>query len=146
MSLQIGGGGHTLAVNVEIAYVLQQLRFQGRRIYRVAALHFRELGSAQHAVFAILAAREHTADHVAIYWHDWESGGHVSHSYGHAVLRQYGPDGLFFQHIGIGCDPSDDEAADAVLFRLGAGEQRAVYAWAVRRRDRAQVAGGPFFN
>src|SRR6266478_3795355 len=84
--LEIAGGGHALAVDVEIADILQQFFAHLGGINGIAARYFAELGRAEDAVFTVLAAGEHAANHVAVDGHDRESRWHVGHADGNVSL------------------------------------------------------------
>src|SRR5258708_10629430 len=64
--LEIAGGVHALAVDIEIADILQQFFAHLSGINRIAAGYFADLVRAEDAVFTVLAAGAHATDHVAV--------------------------------------------------------------------------------
>ena len=143
MPLQVFRARHPLAIDIVVADVLDQLGFERRGIDGIAAKGFRELGGAQHAVFAVLAASEHPAHHVTVDRHYGEGRRHIGHADANVVLREDRPHWLLLQHVGVGGHSADDETGDAVLIGCGAGEHRAEDARAIRRGDGAQLAVNP---
>ncbi len=144
--LEIAGGGHAFAIDVEIADIFQQFVAHLGGINRIATADFAELGRAKDSVFTVLAAGEHAADHVAVDGHHREGGGHVGHADGDVSLGEHGPEGFFLEHVGVGGDAANDEAGNAVLFGIGAGEQSGVDAGAIWSGDGAQFSVGAFLS
>ena len=106
MTLQLLCRWHALAIDEEVPHILKQLRFEGRGIDGVAALHFAELWRTQHPVFAVLTAGQHAADHVAVDGHYWECGRNIGHADRNAIFREDRPDGLFLKHVAVGGNPA----------------------------------------
>ena len=84
MALKVGITRRPLAINVEVTDVFQQLRLQGPRIHGGPAPsdNFRR---AENSVFAIFAARQHAAAHVAIDGHHGKCRERVGHPHGDAI-------------------------------------------------------------
>src|SRR6267143_844044 len=145
-TLQIARGRHTLAVNIEIADVFQELGLHALRIHGVPAHHFAQLRRAKHAIFAVLPAGQHAADHVAVHRHDGESSRDVRHAHGDPTFREHRPDRLFLQHVRVGGDAADDKAGYAMFFRIRAGKERAVYARAIGCGNGAEFSVGALLD